>query len=53
MLSDLDGQRRKLEASRDKLHKADENIGMAMQVMKRMQNRSAFVAVLCAAYFVV
>lgn len=53
MLSDLDGQRRKLEASRDKLHKADENIGMAMQVMKRMKNRSASVSVLCAPYFVV
>ena len=39
VLSDLDGQRRKLEASRDKLHQADENIGMAMQVMRRMKNR--------------
>lgn len=40
VLSDLDGQRRKLEASRDKLHQADENIGMAMQVMRRMKNRA-------------
>jgi hypothetical protein len=39
VLSDLDGQRRQLESSRDKLHQADENIGMAMQVMQRMKNR--------------
>eukprot|EP01047_Picozoa_sp_COSAG01_P119383 COSAG01_NODE_48094_length_384_cov_0.722807_1_plen_55_part_01 len=44
MLGDLDSQRRKLEASRDKLHQADENIGMAMQVMKRMKNRCSTAA---------
>jgi hypothetical protein len=47
VLSDLDGQRRKLEASRDKLHQADENIGMAMQVMRRMKNRYKTPLPLC------
>ena len=40
VLSDLDGQRRQLEASREKLHKADENIGMSLLVMKRMKGRA-------------
>ena len=52
MLSDLDGQRRQLEASRDKLHQADENLGTAMQVMKRMKNRCdiRFYPLSCVTY---